>query len=269
MSEAAEAAAGEDSSEAASEHDFIQLKSMQDVEACDQRQLYQYIEKLHGIIRKYDTRLAANKQKLKQTQLSQEKKLCHTAIQSSIDSDEEEVPGKSEKKETAAEFSATDVFSFVDEMRQAAKHAENLNNFVYEPTSGMYYDPKTGYYYNAEYDLYYDGNTGCYYSYDHGKDSYEFHSQAQVQANDAAKPGSEPAPHEDEDDEVEFDELGGVITDTATLQKIKTEKQKLRERAEKSKRRAKKKKNKKHSKKKNKKERCRKPKRKRRNADDN
>lgn len=34
-------------------------------------------------------------------------------------------------------------------MRQAAKHAENLNNFVYEPTSGMYYDPKTGYYYNA------------------------------------------------------------------------------------------------------------------------
>ncbi|XP_033246851.1 angiogenic factor with G patch and FHA domains 1 isoform X2 [Drosophila miranda] len=181
MSVAAEAAAGEDSSEAASEHDFIQLKSMQDVEACDQRQLYQYIEKLHGIIRKYDTRLAANKQKLKQTQLSQEKKLCHTAIQSSIDSDEEEVPGKSEKKETAAEFSATDAFSFVDEMRQAAKHAENLNNFVYEPTSGMYYDPKTGYYYNAEYDLYYDGNTGCYYSYDHGKDSYEFHSQAQVQ----------------------------------------------------------------------------------------
>ncbi|XP_026840837.1 angiogenic factor with G patch and FHA domains 1 isoform X1 [Drosophila persimilis] len=270
MSVAAEAAAGEDSSEAASEHDFIQLKSMQDVEACDQRQLYQYIEKLHGIIRKYDTRLAANKQKLKQTQLSQEKKLSHTALQSSIDSDEEEVPGKSEKKETAAEFSATDAFSFVDEMRQAAKHAENLNNFVYEPTSGMYYDPKTGYYYNAEYDLYYDGNTGCYYSYDHGKDSYEFHSQAQVQANDAAKPGSEPARHEDdEDDEVEFDELGGVITDTATLQKIKTEKQKLKERAEKSKRRAKKKKNKKHSKKKNKKERCRKPKRKRRNADDN
>ncbi|KAM8711530.1 hypothetical protein ACLKA7_000638 [Drosophila subpalustris] len=66
-------------------------------------------------------------------------------------------------------------------MRQAAKHAENLNSFVYEPTSGMYYDPKTGYYYNAEYGLYYDGNTGCYYSYDQAKDSYEFHSQAQVQ----------------------------------------------------------------------------------------
>ncbi|XP_022218339.2 angiogenic factor with G patch and FHA domains 1 isoform X2 [Drosophila obscura] len=153
-------------------------------------------------------------------------------------------------------------------MRQAAKQAENLHNFVYEPTSGMYYDPKTGYYYNAEYDLYYDGNTGCYYSYDHGKDSYEFHSQAQVQANDAAKPGSEQAA--DEDDEVEFDELGGVITDSATLQKIKTEKQKLKERVEKSKRRAKKKKkkSKKHSKNKRKKERSCKPKKKRRNADD-
>jgi len=46
-------------------------------------------------------------------------------------------------------LSATDAFSFVDEMRQAAKHAENLNNFVYEPTSGLYYDHKTGYYYNA------------------------------------------------------------------------------------------------------------------------
>ncbi|XP_022218338.2 angiogenic factor with G patch and FHA domains 1 isoform X1 [Drosophila obscura] len=263
----AESGAGEDSSEAASEHDFIELKSMEEVEACDKRQLYQYIEKLHGYIGQLHW-LAANKQKLKQ--LSQDTKPCQTAIQSNTDLDEEEFPAKHEKKrkETAAEFSATDAFSFVDEMRQAAKQAENLHNFVYEPTSGMYYDPKTGYYYNAEYDLYYDGNTGCYYSYDHGKDSYEFHSQAQVQANDAAKPGSEQAA--DEDDEVEFDELGGVITDSATLQKIKTEKQKLKERVEKSKRRAKKKKkkSKKHSKNKRKKERSCKPKKKRRNADD-
>ncbi|SPP75915.1 angiogenic factor with G patch and FHA domains 1 isoform X1 [Drosophila guanche] len=263
-----DSAAAEDSGEAASDHDFIELKSMQDVEACDQRQLYQYIEKLHGIIRKYDTRLAANKQKLKQ--LSNETKLCPTTTKSNTNLEERESPAKHDtnKKDPVTEYSATDAFSFVDEMRQAAKHAENLNNFVYEPTSGMYYDPKTGYYYNAEYDLYYDGNTGCYYSYDHGKDSYEFHSQAQVQANDAAKPGSEP--NDDEDDEVEFDELGGVITDTATLQKIKTEKQKLKERAEKSKRRAKKKKekSKKHNKSKRKKERISKPKKKRRNADD-
>lgn len=45
--------------------------------------------------------------------------------------------------------SATDAFSFVDEMRKTARHAENLKNFIYEPTSGLYYDPKTSYYYNA------------------------------------------------------------------------------------------------------------------------
>lgn len=36
---------------------------------------------------------------------------------------------------------------------------------------------------SQEYGLYYDGNNGCYYSYDHAKDSYEFHSQAQVQVS--------------------------------------------------------------------------------------
>ncbi|XP_070135200.1 angiogenic factor with G patch and FHA domains 1 isoform X2 [Drosophila bipectinata] len=161
-------------------------------------------------------------------------------------------------------LSATDAFSFVDEMRQAAKHAENLNNFVYEPTSGMYYDPKTGYYYNAEYGLYYDGNTGCYYSYDHAKDSFEFHSQAQVQANEAAAMAEN-----EEDFEVQFDEQGGVITDQDTLQKIKSEKQKAKDRAEKSKRKAKrKKKSKKHGKKKSKKEKRHKSKSRHKDVDD-
>ncbi|KAM8711528.1 hypothetical protein ACLKA7_000638 [Drosophila subpalustris] len=138
-------------------------------------------------------------------------------------------------------------------MRQAAKHAENLNSFVYEPTSGMYYDPKTGYYYNAEYGLYYDGNTGCYYSYDQAKDSYEFHSQAQVQANAAAAGKTDSMPDgdddvDDQDIDVAFDEHGGVITDIKTLQQMKAEKQKVKERAEKSKRKAKKKHKKKHKK---------------------
>lgn len=44
---------------------------------------------------------------------------------------------------------ANDAFSLVDEMREAAAKAENLNNFVFEPTSGLYYDQKSGYYYNA------------------------------------------------------------------------------------------------------------------------
>ncbi|KQS62569.1 angiogenic factor with G patch and FHA domains 1 isoform X3 [Drosophila erecta] len=176
----------DDLADTAAKYDSIELKSMQDLEACEQQQLLQYVEKLHGIIRKYDTKLAAYKQKLIHYLSREEKISCDKASQATesdpqgcqdfMENDED-----TGKKNQPNDLSATDAFSFVDEMRQAAKHAENLNNFVYEPTSGMYYDPKTGYYYNAEYGLYYDGNTGCYYSYDHAKDSYEFHSQAQVQ----------------------------------------------------------------------------------------
>ncbi|TDG50876.1 hypothetical protein AWZ03_002865 [Drosophila navojoa] len=48
-----------------SAHDFIELKSMEDVEKLEQKQIYDYIEKLHGIIRKYDTKIASYKQRLK------------------------------------------------------------------------------------------------------------------------------------------------------------------------------------------------------------
>ncbi|KAH8299902.1 hypothetical protein KR044_007353 [Drosophila immigrans] len=235
------------SEEDASAHDYIELKSMEDVEALEEKQLYAYIEKLHGIIRKYDTKLATYKKKLKHL-LSRESKFVGGKSTQAENGDLENKTSdqdKPEEEESTKELSASDAFSFVDEMRQAAKHAENLNNFVYEPTSGMYYDPKTGYYYNAEYGLYYDGNTGCYYTYDESKDSYEFHSQAQVQqpTNDGDD--------DDQDVDVEFDEHGGVITDLKTLQQIKAEKQKIKERAEKSKRKAKKKlkKAKKHKKK--------------------
>eukprot|EP00099_Drosophila_melanogaster_P019688 NP_611023.1 uncharacterized protein Dmel_CG8079, isoform A [Drosophila melanogaster] len=258
----------EDLADTVAKYDSIELKSIQDLETCEQQQLLQYVEKLHGIIRKYDTKLASYKQKLLHYVSREEKVSCDKASQAteselqecqySMENDED-----TNKKDQPNDLSATDAFSFVDEMRQAAKHAENLNNFVYEHTSGMYYDPKTGYYYNAEYGLYYDGNNGCYYSYDHAKDSYEFHSQAQVQANDAAKPESE-----DEDLEVQFDELGGVITDHETLKKIKAEKQKAKDQAEKSKRKAKKKKSKKHSKKRSKKERRHKSKKRHRHSDD-
>ncbi|KAH8253006.1 hypothetical protein KR032_003133 [Drosophila birchii] len=281
----------EESAESAAEHDFIELKSTEDLEACERRQLLQYVEKLHGVIRKCDKKLAAYKQKLRffvsatiwssgtifiiknlcfLIKLTKDEKSYRDKGMQTTETDSQETRNSTEKdgeesvepKPKSDELSATDAFSFVDEMRQAAKHAENLNNFVYEPTSGMYYDPKTGYYYNAEYGLYYDGSTGCYYTYDHAKDSYEFHSQAQVQAN-------EPAKSEPEDDPVEFDELGGVITDRDTLKKIKAEKQKAKEQAEKSKRKAKrKKKDKKHSKKKRKKERRHKSKRRHKDSGD-
>ncbi|XP_068145479.1 angiogenic factor with G patch and FHA domains 1 [Drosophila tropicalis] len=232
-----------------SNHDFIELKSIEDVKALEQKQLYMYIEKLHGIIRKYDNKLAIYKQKLKFF-LTKE-----SEIKPAKAKEQEKQPEENQEPqdETPKELSETDAFSFVDEMRQAAKHAENLNNFVYEPTSGMYYDPKTGYYYNAEYGLYYDGNTGCYYSYDHAKNSYEFHSQAQVQENNLDANGATNGQNADDDDaddiEVEFDEFGGVITDKAKLKQIRGEKQKLKERAAKSKRKAKKKSKKKAGKK--------------------
>ncbi|EDV35741.1 uncharacterized protein Dana_GF12318, isoform A [Drosophila ananassae] len=264
------AAVEEEASEASSEHDFIDLKKPHELDSCDQEHLRQYIEKLHSIIRKYDIKLAAYKQKLRHF-LSQETKNFRDQASDTAESDYPDHSSTEKSKEDNDdlkgkndELSATDAFSFVDEMRQAAKHAENLNNFVYEPTSGMYYDPKTGYYYNAEYGLYYDGNTGCYYSYDHAKDSFEFHSQAQVQANEAAA----AADNEDEF-EVQFDEHGGVITDQDTLAKIKSEKQKAKKRAEKAKRKAKrKKKSKKHSKKKSKKEKRHKSKSRHKDADD-
>ncbi|XP_033156776.1 angiogenic factor with G patch and FHA domains 1 isoform X1 [Drosophila mauritiana] len=258
----------EDLADPVAKYDSIELKSIQDLESCEQQQLLQYVEKLHGIIRKYDTKLASYKQKLLHYVSREEKVSCDKASQATESELQEcqysmENDKDTKKKDQPNDLSATDAFSFVDEMRQAAKHAENLNNFVYEHTSGMYYDPKTGYYYNAEYGLYYDGNNGCYYSYDHAKDSYEFHSQAQVQANEAAKPESE-----DEDLEVQFDELGGVITDHDTLKKIKAEKQKVKDQAEKSKRKAKKKKSKNHSKKRSKKERRHKSKKRHRHSDD-
>ncbi|XP_017061884.1 angiogenic factor with G patch and FHA domains 1 isoform X3 [Drosophila ficusphila] len=179
-------AAEDDTGDSIAEHDFIELKSLKDLESLEKQQLLQYVEKLHGIIRKNDTKLAAYKQKLLHFLNQKEKIPCDKANQTTEtdfneNQDSLQRDEGTDEKDKRSDLSATDAFSFVDEMRQAAKHAENLNNFVYEPTSGMYYDPKTGYYYNAEYGLYYDGNTGCYYSYDHGKDSYEFHSQAQVQ----------------------------------------------------------------------------------------
>ncbi|XP_017838063.1 angiogenic factor with G patch and FHA domains 1 isoform X2 [Drosophila busckii] len=245
----ADAGAGEDETAMQPAHDYIELKTENEIQALEQKQLYAYVEKLHGIIRKYDTKIATYKKKLKPFLNKQSNGSRDMGTQVSneelAEAAEAELESQEQEKDEAKELSATDAFSFVDEMRQAARHAENLNNFVYEPTSGMYYDPKTGYYYNAEYGLYYDGNTGCYYSYDQSKDSYEFHSQAQANEQKAA------AEDDDADEllEVEFDEQGQVITDKKTLKQIKAEKQKIKDRAAKSKRKAKKKHKKKHSKK--------------------
>lgn len=46
-------------------HDYIELKTMEEVEALEPMQACAYIEKLHEIIRKYDKKIAVYKQKLK------------------------------------------------------------------------------------------------------------------------------------------------------------------------------------------------------------
>ncbi|XP_078036717.1 angiogenic factor with G patch and FHA domains 1 [Augochlora pura] len=76
--------------------------------------------------------------------------------------------------------------SIADQIKEAAESALLQTGFVYEETSGLYYDYNSGYYYDAKQGLYYDGNTGIYYYYDEAKGTYQFHSQAQVSASDAA-----------------------------------------------------------------------------------
>ncbi|TMW42177.1 hypothetical protein DOY81_012743 [Sarcophaga bullata] len=121
-------------------------------------------------------------------------------------------------------------------MRQAAQNAQNISNFIYEPTSGLYYDQKSGYYYNAEYGLYYDGNTGCYYNFNEEKNCYEFHSQVQVQptASTAKDTNNDDCRiledygddilDGDDVEEVVFDEFG-VVTDREKLQRLRKEKE--------------------------------------------
>lgn len=46
-------------------HDYIELKTKEEVEALDPIQAFVYIDKLHEIIRKYDKKIAVYKQKLK------------------------------------------------------------------------------------------------------------------------------------------------------------------------------------------------------------
>lgn len=45
-------------------HDYIELKTKEEVEALEPMQACAYIEKLHEIIRKYDKKIAVYKQKL-------------------------------------------------------------------------------------------------------------------------------------------------------------------------------------------------------------
>ncbi|XP_075168999.1 angiogenic factor with G patch and FHA domains 1 isoform X4 [Haematobia irritans] len=157
-------------------------KKMDKVKEMQVEHLHEYIESLHCLIKQYEKKLKKYKdkiRKLKQNEDNDDALSNHSRSQAETQSNSKD----NQETNEANGFSAVDAFSFVNEMRQAAQEAQNISNFVYEPTSGLYYDKKSGYYYNAEYGLYYDGNTGCYYSYNQEKNCYEFHSQVQVQAS--------------------------------------------------------------------------------------
>ncbi|XP_005192062.1 angiogenic factor with G patch and FHA domains 1 isoform X1 [Musca domestica] len=223
-----------DNGEKSSKLKKFRSKNMDDLKTMQREELCAYIESLHGVLKQQEKKLKKYKEKLRKLEakinISKEDK------EDNQSPDNPQATANSNEKKETDDLSAVDAFSFVDEMRQAAQNAQNINNFIYEPTSGLYYDQKSGYYYNAEYGLYYDGNTGCYYSFNQQKNCYEFHSQVQVQASKTTNDTNNDAyleKHEnqadDDIDEVVFDEFG-VVTDREKLKKLREEK----ERTEKS-----------------------------------
>ncbi|XP_065367171.1 angiogenic factor with G patch and FHA domains 1 [Calliphora vicina] len=223
------------------------IKNQQEVKEMQTESLYKYIDNLHALLKKQDKKLKKYKNKI--NKLTKEiDKLKDTSnnehLSPGLQKESAGADGKSKGSETVdtdkkneskedESISAKDAFSFVDEMRQAAQQAQNISNFIYEPTSGLYYDQKSGYYYNAEYGLYYDGNNGCYYSYNQEKDCYEFHSQVQVQPTAPAKKGddNDDGDGDDDVDEVVFDEFG-VVTDRTKLKRLREEKVKQKQEKE-------------------------------------
>ncbi|XP_014100185.2 angiogenic factor with G patch and FHA domains 1 isoform X3 [Bactrocera oleae] len=157
----------------------FKLKKLGEIEKLESDELCAYISELHELLIKKDNKIKKYKDKYKEIlrQLKHEKENNNSDKSSNIESNS---PAPVDEKPADDDAAAT-VDNFVDDIRRAAEQAQNLNGFVYEPTSGLYYDQKTGYYYNAEYGLYYDGNNGCYYNYNQEKNVFEFHSQVQAQ----------------------------------------------------------------------------------------
>uniref|UniRef100_A0A0K8VXR3 Angiogenic factor with G patch and FHA domains 1 n=1 Tax=Bactrocera latifrons TaxID=174628 RepID=A0A0K8VXR3_BACLA len=198
----------------------FKLKKFGEIEKLESGELCAYISELHELLIKKDNKIKKYKDKYKEIlrQLNNEKENSNSDKPINSSSIETNSPAPIDEKRAVDNAAAITVDNFVDDIRRAAEQAQNLNGFVYEPTSGLYYDQKTGYYYNAEYGLYYDGNNGCYYNYNQEKNVFEFHSQ--VQAQQIQKAAEDDF---DADELVAFDEFGGVITDQERLRKIKEE----------------------------------------------
>ncbi|XP_029404463.2 angiogenic factor with G patch and FHA domains 1 isoform X2 [Bactrocera dorsalis] len=204
----------------------FKLKKLDEIEKLESGDICAYICELHELLIKKDNKIKKYKDKYKEIlrQLNDEKENSNSDKPTNSASIETNSPAPIDEKPAVDNAAATTVDNFVDDIRRAAEQAQNLNGFVYEPTSGLYYDQKTGYYYNAEYGLYYDGNNGCYYNYNQEKNVFEFHSQVQAQQNQKAAEDDFDA-----DEMVAFDEFGGVITDQERLRKIKEERRQEQE----------------------------------------
>ncbi|XP_053962904.1 angiogenic factor with G patch and FHA domains 1 isoform X2 [Anastrepha ludens] len=206
----------------------FQLKENTVIVKLEHEELCAYIGELHELLIKKDKKIKKYREKYKELlkKFRAEKTKENSDTEKTVATTSVELatttPALEDNKLT--EDNAATVDNFVDEIRQAAEQAQNLNGFVYEPTSGLYYDQKTGYYYNAEYGLYYDGNNGCYYNYNQERNAFEFHSQ--VSAQQLQKTAEDDI---DVNEVVEFDEFGGVITDQERLHKIKEERRKEQE----------------------------------------
>ncbi|KAK2176118.1 hypothetical protein NP493_682g01017 [Ridgeia piscesae] len=67
-----------------------------------------------------------------------------------------------------------------ESLKAVAEAALGLSGFVYDEASGLYYDHKSQYYYDPVSCLYYEPHSGTYYSFNQDTQTYEFHSQVEV-----------------------------------------------------------------------------------------
>ena len=172
-----------------SESDEGEIKS--DFEEDFQEELQDYphvlrfIQRMRDLIKKQNKKIVKLRHKLNEhrnQRLLQTKSLIDYGTQTNPLEHEKEANRPQNWNVGADKTSA----SIIDQVKEAAESALLQTGFVYEETSGLYYDYNSGYYYDAKQGLYYDGNTGTYYYYDEASKSYQFHSQAQVTANEAA-----------------------------------------------------------------------------------
>lgn len=112
--------------------------------------------------------------------------------------------------------------SIEESLRQAAQSAISSSGFTYDESSGMYYDWNTKMYYDASTQLYYDHENGIYYYYDAERESYIFHSQINVSAENEKQAETKGKEKKILDEELSE---GEIRSDTETSSEVEEEEQ--------------------------------------------